>query len=62
MTAMTVSAWSGRPAAIIARQPSTYRKAIAVIRDHPDDSDPEFEAVFRKLIDRLDPPGADTPA
>ena len=39
-----------------------YRKAIAVIRDHPDDYDPEFEAVFRKLVDRLDPPGADTPA
>ncbi len=39
-----------------------YRKAIAVIRAHPDDYDPEFEAVFQKLIDRLDPPGADTPA
>ena len=39
-----------------------YRKAIAVIRDHPDDYDPDFEAVFRKLVERLDPPGADTPA
>ena len=39
-----------------------YRNAIAVIRSHPDDYDPEFEAVFQKLIDRLDPPGADTPA
>ena len=39
-----------------------YRKAIAVIRAHPDDYDPEFEAVFQKLVDRLDPPGADTPA
>ena len=38
-----------------------YRRAIAVIRDHPDDYDPEFEAVFHKLVDRLDPPGADTP-
>jgi tetratricopeptide (TPR) repeat protein len=39
-----------------------YRRAIAVIRDHPDDYDPEFEAVFHKLVDRLDPPGTDTPA
>ncbi len=39
-----------------------YRRAIAVIRAHPDDYDPDFEAVFHKLVDRLDPPGADTPA
>jgi tetratricopeptide (TPR) repeat protein len=39
-----------------------YRRAIAVIRDHPDDYDPEFEAVFHKLVARLDPSGADTPA
>ena len=32
-----------------------YRKAIAVIRDHPDDYDPDFEAVFHKLVERLDP-------
>ena len=32
-----------------------YRKAINVIRDHPDAYDPEFEAVFQKLIDRLEP-------
>lgn len=32
-----------------------YRKAINVIRDHPDAYDPEFEAVFEKLIDRLEP-------
>jgi tetratricopeptide (TPR) repeat protein len=32
-----------------------YRKAINVIRNHPDDYDPAFEAVFQKLIDRLDP-------
>jgi tetratricopeptide (TPR) repeat protein len=38
-----------------------YRNAIAVIRDHPDDYDPEFEAVFHKLVERLDPPGANTP-
>ena len=39
-----------------------YRRAIAVIRDHPDDYDPEFEAVFRKLVELLDPPDADTSA
>ena len=39
-----------------------YRKVIAVIRDHPDDYDPEFEAGYRKLVDRLDPPGAETAA
>jgi tetratricopeptide (TPR) repeat protein len=32
-----------------------YRKAINVIRDHPDAYDPAFEAVFQKLIDRLEP-------
>ena len=32
-----------------------YRRAITVIRDHPDTYDPEFEAVFQKLIDRLEP-------
>ena len=32
-----------------------YRKAITVIRDHPDAYDPAFEAVFHKLIDRLEP-------
>ncbi|HEY2616960.1 MAG TPA: tetratricopeptide repeat protein [Acetobacteraceae bacterium] len=32
-----------------------YRKAIKVIRNHPDAYDPEFEAVFQKLIDRLEP-------
>jgi hypothetical protein len=32
-----------------------YRKAINVIRDHPDAYDPGFEAVFQKLIDRLEP-------
>jgi hypothetical protein len=28
------------------------------IREHPDDYDPDFEDVFVKLIDRLDPPPA----
>jgi tetratricopeptide (TPR) repeat protein len=32
-----------------------YRKAISVIRNHPDAYDPAFEAVFQKLIDRLEP-------
>ena len=32
-----------------------YRKAIDVIRNHPDNYDPAFEAVFQKLIDRLAP-------
>lgn len=33
-----------------------YRKVIAVIRDHPDDYDPEFETIYQQLIDKLDPP------
>jgi tetratricopeptide (TPR) repeat protein len=32
-----------------------YRKAINVIRNHPDNYDPEFEGVFQRLIDRLEP-------
>jgi tetratricopeptide (TPR) repeat protein len=32
-----------------------YRKAINVIRNHPGAYDPEFEAVFQKLINRLEP-------
>ena len=31
-----------------------YRKAIAIIRGHPDNYDPGFEAVFQKLVDRLE--------
>jgi tetratricopeptide (TPR) repeat protein len=31
-----------------------YRKAINVIRDHPDNYDPAFEAVFQRLVDRLE--------
>jgi tetratricopeptide (TPR) repeat protein len=31
-----------------------YRKAITVIRNHPDAYDSEFEAVFQKLVDRLE--------
>jgi hypothetical protein len=32
-----------------------YRKAINVIRNHPDIYDPAFEGVFQKIIDRLEP-------
>jgi tetratricopeptide (TPR) repeat protein len=38
-----------------------YRKAIDVIRSQPDACDPAFEAVYQKLIDRLEPK-ADTAA
>ena len=31
-----------------------YRKAINVIRSHPNNYDPAFEAVFQKLVDRLE--------
>jgi tetratricopeptide (TPR) repeat protein len=33
-----------------------YRKAIEVIRAHPESYDPSFEAIFHKLVDKLDPP------
>ena len=39
-----------------------YRKVIAFVRAHPNDYDPGFEAVFRKLVDRLDPLNPETPA
>jgi len=32
-----------------------YRKVIEVIRAHTEDYDPEFEAVFHKLVAELDP-------
>jgi tetratricopeptide (TPR) repeat protein len=35
-----------------------YRKVIAFIKEHPDDYEPDFEDVFVKLVDRLDPPTA----
>jgi len=31
-----------------------YRRAITVIRDHPDNYQPGFEDVFQKLVDRLE--------
>ena len=36
-----------------------YRKVITVIRDHPNNYDPAFEAVFQKLVDRLEPKADD---
>jgi tetratricopeptide (TPR) repeat protein len=34
-----------------------YRKVIDFIRQHPDQyPDPNFETVFRELVDKLDPP------
>jgi tetratricopeptide (TPR) repeat protein len=32
-----------------------YRKVIDFICAHPENYDPGFEAIFRKLVDRLDP-------
>jgi tetratricopeptide (TPR) repeat protein len=32
-----------------------YQKVIDFIRQHPDQYEPEFETVFRNLIERLDP-------
>jgi tetratricopeptide (TPR) repeat protein len=32
-----------------------YRKVIELIRQHPNDYDPDFEDVFTKLIAKLDP-------
>jgi tetratricopeptide (TPR) repeat protein len=36
-----------------------YRKALAFVREHADDYDPEFENLYLKLIERVEPP-ADT--
>jgi tetratricopeptide (TPR) repeat protein len=37
-----------------------YRKVIEFIHAHPDDyDDPDFEAVFHRLVAKLDPPPAD---
>lgn len=35
-----------------------YRLCLEFIRAHADDYDPEFEAVYHRLIERLDPPTA----
>jgi len=37
-----------------------YRRAIEIIRAHPENYDPGFEDVFQKLVDRLEAQ-ADTP-
>src|SRR5262249_56300516 len=33
-----------------------YRKALAIIRERPQQYDPEFANAFLELIDKLDPP------
>jgi tetratricopeptide (TPR) repeat protein len=35
-----------------------YRKVIEFIREHADNYDPQFEAVFQELVTELDPPTA----
>jgi tetratricopeptide (TPR) repeat protein len=35
-----------------------YRKVLEFIHPHSDDYDPQFEAVFHRLIAKLDPPAA----
>jgi hypothetical protein len=32
-----------------------YRKVIEVIRAHPENYDPDFEAIFHRLVEKLDP-------
>jgi tetratricopeptide (TPR) repeat protein len=32
-----------------------YRKVIEVIRVHPENYDPDFEAIFHRLVEKLDP-------
>jgi hypothetical protein len=32
-----------------------YRKVIEVIRAHPENHDPGFEAIFHRLVEKLDP-------
>jgi len=46
--------WSARASPYIRQAADYYRKAITVIRDHPDNYDPAFETVFQKLVDRLE--------
>jgi len=47
MTATTASAWSAKAA-------DYYRRAIDVIRDHPENYDIGFETIFQKLVARLE--------
>jgi hypothetical protein len=53
-TARTASAWSYEARGDHRQAADYYRRAITVIRDHPDNHDPDFEAVFQKLVDRLE--------
>ena len=36
-----------------------YRQVIELVRKHPDDYEPGFEANFQKLVEKLDPPKED---
>ena len=55
MTATIASAWSAKPVAIFARPPTTTAKPSTSSATTPTRYDPAFEAVFQKLIDRLEP-------
>jgi hypothetical protein len=39
-----------------------YRKALAIIRERPQQYDPEFANVFVDLVAKLDPPAAGPPS
>jgi len=47
MTPTTALAWSAKAA-------DYYHRAIEVIRDHPENYDIGFEAIFQKLVARLE--------
>jgi len=36
-----------------------YRRVIDFVRAHPDQYEPEFEATFHRLVQKLDPGPAD---
>lgn len=36
-----------------------YRKVIDFVRTHPDQYEPEFEATFHRLVQKLDPTPTD---
>jgi len=38
------------------RAADCYRKMLEIMRQHPDDYKPGYQAEFAKLIDKLDPP------
>jgi predicted TPR repeat methyltransferase len=39
-----------------------YRKVVEIIRERPEQYDPEFADAFVELVDKLDPPTAGPPA